>query len=89
MATSADQQVRPIFADKEHYFKALTHFTSKSDNLKVIQSWVDSEDFSPILGKLELLLKSPEDELQVLGVGSGSGWYSRIYLRKLSVEAMV
>ncbi|XP_072013922.1 histamine N-methyltransferase-like [Amphiura filiformis] len=89
MATSSDQQVRPIFTDKEHYFKALTHFTSKSDNLEVIQSWVDSEDFGPaILDKMELLLKSPEDELRMLGVGSGSGDMELIFLKKLLTRLM-
>ena len=73
MAVSSDQQMRPIFADKEHYFKALTHFTSKSDNLKVLQGWVDGDFVPEILDKLELLLKSPEDELQILSVGSGAG----------------
>ena len=77
-ACSTNQQMRPIFTDKEHYFKALSCFAGKSDCLKVIKSWIE-RDFSPVLDSLECLLEGPEDELKVLGVGSGSGRVTLVF----------
>ncbi|XP_071790298.1 histamine N-methyltransferase-like [Asterias amurensis] len=68
----AESKLRSLFNDPEHYVKAFQVFASLSAKYKVLANWGDNNFSNEVVKQLPFKLKENE-ELRVLGVGSGSG----------------
>ncbi|XP_033628191.1 histamine N-methyltransferase-like [Asterias rubens] len=68
----AESKLRSLFHDPEHYVKAFQVFASHSAKYKVLANWGDNTFSNEVVKQLPCKLNENE-ELRVLGIGSGSG----------------
>ncbi|XP_038075164.1 histamine N-methyltransferase-like [Patiria miniata] len=76
------KSLQSLLSDPSHYAKAFKVFCARSDKLRVFSDWVDGVFSEAVVGKLQATLDGQE-ELRVLGVGSGSGEQDCVMLEQL------
>ena len=71
-----ESQVRHITSDREYYVKSYHLFSALCGKVSVYAHWVDSVFNDAVASKIKATL-SEQEELRVLGIGSGSGKYTK------------
>ena len=67
-----ESKLRSLFHDPAYYVKTFKSYAALSSKFSVLANWADTVFSEAVVAKLQVKLDGQE-ELRVLGVGSGSG----------------